>query len=393
MSVYKPTKSRFFQYDFVQKGRRFHGSTGVETRRAAEAVERKVRQDAALGLLDSPVMTFDQAVGQWWDEVGIRLDSAVDRQRDLEVLVKLIGPQTPLTDVTTARVSAAMERRRGMAFRRAKGKNATTYLPSNSTVNRSTIDALRPVLRRARRTWEIRGLPEVDWLALRLPEPKPKVLEFSTAELAQIAAACRPHWSDFIDFMKRYGLRLGEMFFELTDLDVASRDDARVTLRDRKGGDDKVLPLLPEDADLMAARAGRARAAGLGTVWFRQKRPLKLSSKPPKLVALTYHGAGIALRRAMTKTGLRASKGARGSHGLRHHMGMKTLRATGNLRTTQRLMGHASIRSTLVYADAIEQDLKDALVAVSRNSPEPTPAAPEKASPDQGADRTGTEDL
>ncbi len=38
MSVYKPARSRFWQYDFVQNGRRFHGSTGQETRRAAEAV-------------------------------------------------------------------------------------------------------------------------------------------------------------------------------------------------------------------------------------------------------------------------------------------------------------------------------------------------------------------
>lgn len=52
MSVYKPAKSRFWQYDFQHKGRRFHGSTGVEGKRDAEAVERRIRIQAAKGELD-----------------------------------------------------------------------------------------------------------------------------------------------------------------------------------------------------------------------------------------------------------------------------------------------------------------------------------------------------
>ena len=67
----------------------------------------------------------------------------------------------------------------------------------------------------------------------------------------------------------------------------------------------------------------------------------------------------------MTDSGLRASKGARGSHDFRHHAGMQVLRRTGNLRAAQRLLGHASITSTLVYAHAQEDDLRAALDAVS----------------------------
>lgn len=394
MSVYQHPKSPYWQYDFRQKGRRFYGSTGVQTRRAAEAVERKVRQDAALGLLDDVApLTIDEAAGRWWAEVGSDLRSARDRERAIAVVVKLIGPQTPLAEVTTARISAAIERRRGATFARAPGKEAKRYLPSNTTVNRDVIDTLRPILRRARKTWEIKNLPEIDWLALRLPEPKAKALEFADAELLEIARACRPHWADFISLMQRYGLRLGEMFFPLSALEVADRDDARLTLRGRKGGGDKVIPLLPMDADILAARAGRAKAADLGTVWFRQAKPPKFGNRPPKLLALTYAGAGIALRRAMTTTGLRGAKGARGAHGLRHHAGMRVLRATGNLRTTQRLLGHADIRSTLVYADAVERDVKDALAAVSRNSPEPTSQGSDNSKQDQQLKKSGSTDL
>jgi len=384
MSVYKPPKSRFWQYDFVYKGRRFHGSTGVETRRRAEGVERKVRQDAVLGIVGGG-MTLNQAAGKWWAERGAGLKSAVDRERAIALLLKLLGPDTLLTEVTTAKVSDAIERRRGMAFQRASGRAARRYLPKAATVNRDVIDTLRPILKRARRTWEITGLPEIDWASLRLAEPKPRPLEFTAAELDLIRADMREHWADFVRFLALYGPRLSEMFFGLDDLDLADRQNARVTLRDRKGGDDHVIPLLPEDAAMLAARAGRAREAGLDTVWFRQvgRKAAWPSNRPPKLRALTYHGAAVALRRAMARTGLRATKGAKGAHGLRHHAGMRILRGTGNLRLAQDLLGHASIQSTLVYAHAVEEDLRKGLAAVSRNSPEPVAEAAPEVDTDQ----------
>ena len=129
-------------------------------------------------------------------------------------------------------------------------------------------------------------------------------------------------------------------------------------------------------------------------MWFRQVgRPAKLSKRPPKLRALTYAGAKISLRRAMITTGLRASKGAKGAHGLRHHGGMKILRATGNLRTAQRLLGHASIHSTLVYAHAVEEDLRAGLAAVSRNSPEPTNSSAENTPQHQSRKPSRSGDL
>ena len=252
MSVYKPPKSRFFQYDFVQKGRRVHGSTGVETRRAAEAVERRIRQQAALGTLGTgEAMTLDEAAGRWWAERGMDLKGAADRERQLGVILNLIGAATPLAEITTSRVALAIEKRRGMAIKRSAKRGAREYRPSGSTVNRDVIDALRPVLNRARKTWEVKGLPEIDWRALRLPEPKAKALEFTDAELDAIVASQRPHWADFVRFMALYGCRLGEMFFSLDDLDLESRDAARVRLRDRKGGDDHVIPLTPADAAML----------------------------------------------------------------------------------------------------------------------------------------------
>jgi len=382
MSVYKPAKSPFFQFDFVLKGKRFHGSTGVETRRAAEQVERNIRQQAALGLLDdASQMTLDEAAARWWDEKGSTLKGGDRLEARMERAITLIGPATPICQITTAVMSRAIEKRRGQTRTHAKGPKAKQYLPTASTVNRDMIDAVRPILNRARKVWEAK-LPEIDWQELRMEEPKPKPKEFAGDELDLVRSHVLPHWHDFIHIATRYGCRLSEMFFGLDDLDLHKLDDARVKLRERKGGDDHVIPLLPEDAAMLAARLGRARAAGLDTVWFRERR---LPGPGGKVVlkALRYGGAEIAMRRAMVRSGLKASKGVRGAHAFRHNTAMKTLRESGNLRVVQELLGHADIKSTMVYAHAIESDVRAALAAVSRNSPEPRAEGQGKGSADQ----------
>ena len=389
MSVYKPAKSPYFQYDFQIKGRRFHGSTGVETRRAAEEVERRIRVQAAKGELDDASrMTLDEAAARWWDEHGSTLKGGDRLEGRIERAVKAIGPKTPIGDITTDVVARGIQRRRGMTFAKAEGKAAKQYLPSNGTVNRDMIDSLRPILIRARKVWGA-TLPEIDWQALRMKEPKPKPKEFAAGQLDLVLAEVRPHWHDLVRFASRYGCRLSELFFSLDDLDVADPARARVRLRERKGGDDHVIPILPADAAMLAARKGRAQAAKLDTVWFREMKPPKFGQA--KLRALTYNGASIALRRAMTTSGLRASKGMKGAHDLRHHSAMTALRATGNIRMAQRLLGHADIKSTMVYAHAVEDDVRAALEAMSRNSPEPVSAAPKKETTEQPTKRSGTD--
>lgn len=331
-------------------------------------------------------MTLDQAAGRWWDEHGRTLKGGPGLEARIERVVLLVGPSTPIREITTKVVSQAIERRRGQARVHSTAPDARRYLPTDSTVNRDMIDALRPILNRARRTWEAK-LPEIDWAALRRAEPKPRPTEFAGDDYERMLAEIRPHWHGMVDFARRYGVRLAELFFDLDDLDVSNPDDARIKLRERKGGDEHVIPLLPDDAALMAARLGRARAAGLTSVWFRERR---LPGPGGKIILkpLTYWGLEIAVRRAMTRSGLRAAKGMRGIHATRHHAAMQMLRKTGNLRVAQLLLGHADMKSTMVYAHAIEDDVRKALADVHRNSPEPSVLGVEKGDTDQTA-KTG----
>lgn len=321
-------------------------------------------------------MPLDHAAGRWWDEHGRTLKGGDRLESRIERVVTLIGPATPIREITTKVIARAIERRRGQARTHSKAAGARKYLPSDSTVNRDMIDTLRPILNRARRTWEAH-LPEIDWAALRRAEPKPRPTEFAGDDYERMLAEVRPHWHPMIDFARKYGVRLAELFFGLDDLDVSDPENARVKLRERKGGDEHVIPLLAEDAALMAARLGRARAAGLKSVWFREKR-LPGPGGKLKLKALTYGGLEIAVRRAMTRSGLRDSKGMRGIHAARHHAAMQTLRKTKNLRVAQLLLGHADIKSTMVYAHAIEDDVRNALTEVHSGSTE-LPPLPSRA--------------
>lgn len=364
MSVYLHKVSGLYHYDFQSDGNRYYGPTGTSNKRAAEECERRKRREAAEGKLDEKSqMILSEACLRYWNEHGSRLGSAKDVKRRLQTVVDMIGPTTRLIDITTSMVSDAIEKRRGTPFTRSRKKGAKKYLISNTTANRDMISTLRPVLRRASKRWGITGLPDIDWGELTLEEPKPKPKEFTDTEMDGIRAQVRPHWHDAITFMERYGVRLSELFFPLAALDIEDRESARVTLRNRKGGADHIIPLRPDDAAWLAARMGRAKAAKLDTVWFREL-------KSGKLKPLSYWGTQSAVDRAMDTVGLRASKNATGPHSLRHNAGMKIMRESGNLRVAQKLLGHASIKSTLVYAHATEDDVKTALMGLSRNSPE-----------------------
>lgn len=366
MSVYKPKTSPYYQYDFVYKGRRYNGSTGATTEAAARKVEQRFRVEAALGKLHNrTVPTLDEAAGEWFAEKGQSLRSADDLLTRLELCVRLIGKNKPVNEVTTADIAAAIKARRAMPRKKPLAP---------ATINRDIIDTIRPVLKRQRQLLndgggELVPFPEIAWGELRLPEPEPQARDFTPAQMGDLYDSLQEHWRDFARFQARYGLRLGEMFFKVANVDLEGR---RVTVSaKRKNGRPHTIPLLPEDAAMLAARIGRARAAGIDSPWFREM-------KGGRLKPLAYWGAQKALGKAMRTSGLHEATGARGSHDLRHNAGMQMLRATGNLRTTQKLLGHASIQSTLVYAHALEEDVRSGLDALTRLVPEPTTSGERK---------------
>lgn len=371
MSVYKPKKGRFWHFDFVYQGRRFTGATGATTRSGALKVEAAKRLAAArgeIGKRQKAIPTLGQAATIWWQTKSDKR-SADQLLTRVTLAVTLVGPSKPVNEVTFADIQVAIQKRRGMLTPSKKP-------PANATVNRDLISTLRPTIALADDMLNDgvgQGVPfpRINWGKLTLEEPKPKPKGLTAADVERLIAALPAHLHDFIRFQAFYGCRISEMFFSLDDVDI---DGCEVTLRDRKGGDDHTIPLLPEDTAMLASRISRAKAAKLDTVWFREVR----QGKKLKLVARTARGVGKAISEAVTTAGLRASKGARGSHSLRHTAAMDILRDTGNVKLAQELLGHASYRSTQVYAHVLKADLRAALVGRSRPAPEPAVMDDEK---------------
>lgn len=356
MSVYKPAKSRIWQYDFRLKGRRFHGPTGQTTKRAAEAVERQRRLEAATGALGAvAALTLHQATSRYWTEKGQERGDAADVWRRIGRLLALFGKDTPLGEIDQTAIAHAIERRRGIANVRGKAEGAKAYLPSNATVNRDVIETLRPVLKRAKTHWTPRGtlhgLPEIDWRELRMREPRGLSRLYSTQERGAWVATCPDDLRPALELLLTNGLRLGELFFHP---DALNADPKEPTLTLQKGRKRDVIlhvPLRLDHARTLAALAGQARAAKLEHLWFYRQGK--------KLVSYTYNQVEYRLSKAADEAGV---TGGRRIHGARHHAGSTVLkRSGGNLKAVQGLLGHADISSSQRYAHVLNSDIRAAL--------------------------------
>lgn len=380
MSVYKSPKSRFWQYDFKIEGRRFFGSTGQTTRRAAEKFEERKRREVGEGRYGSAEdLTLDQACGQWWEDIGKHRGDATDVERRLEMVQRVIPPSTCLKDIDAETVAAAIRKRRLIPYQKSNKPDAKLYMPSAATVNRDIIEHLRPVMRHAVMLFEKRGLKvqSIPWGRLRLEEPAGLVKVYGVEEQAAWKAQCGPTTALALDLLLTYGPRFGELFFQLDDFDP---EGLRVWIRSRLMPDGKrrkgrkrdtgahVMPLSVAHGREIAARVARARSAGLEHIWFVEEKDEETGEI--KLAPLTYYSLQGRLNDAADRANV--SPGRR-IHGTRHHAGTNVLRSSGNLKLAQKLLGHANIQSTVRYAHALEDDLRAALHGAddssSRNSP------------------------
>jgi len=304
MTVYKPDKSRFWQYDFVISGKRFHGSTGQCSRRAAEAVERVKRLEAATGQLGAIArMSLDIAIGRWWVEVGKGRGDSVDVWRRLNTLLGIMGKDTVLGDIDQSAVARAIETRRGQTMIRSKKDGAKAYLPSNATVNRDIVEALRPVLRRARTHWagkDDHGLPEIDWRALRLREPRALSRLYGADEKQLWIEACDEDVRLALEILLTYGLRFGELFFAPSALTLDPIQPVLTLQKGRKRDVLLQLPLRLDHARALAARQSRAVAAGLKHLWFYET----VIRGETTLVSYTYSQMEYRLDKAATVAGV-----------------------------------------------------------------------------------------
>jgi integrase len=367
MSVYRHRNSPYWQFDFQLRGYRFSGSTEVPKRHAkreAEAVETQERR-AAERLVEEirqsgrQPMTFGLAADRWWNEVG-QHSAETDLQSALEWLKAQIGPAKPLHLIGNDDVTRAISERRTHEVRAGRDRlgNQLWRPIGPRTVNRTVPHLLRRIFRRASRLWDSVIFREPNWTEHLLAEPRRPIREITLAEEDAIEAL-EASYHAIRRLTVIMGLRKRESLLTWPQIDFENRLVRIIG----KGGIPRVMPMSHEAYQILWAERGRDLVWVFTFIAQKTRRCPKTGREYIKgeRYPITYWGLSSHRRRVWPKAGVNARY-----HDLRHTAGMRTLRTTGNLKTTQRLLGHSDISTTSkFYVDALVEDVRAAMEATA----------------------------
>ena len=303
-------------------------------------------------------MSIDAAVDRYWVEVG-QYAREPDLEANLARLVEWLGPDTQLNQIANETVARLVARRRG-EFRHGRPELG---LVSASTVNRSFTMPLRRVLKRAAQDWEI-ALKEIRWRSHILKEPKERVRELSFDEEERLEAIELPEFGDLRRFAQKTGLRASECLLTWPQVDFGAQK-IRVI---QKGNDVHEVPMHPEVEHLLRRLWITRDPAQEHVFLYSAQKTRKEPKTGREIIAgqrypitasgwLTYH------RRVCKKAGVKDFR----RHDERHTSASRLLRASGNLKAVQKVLGHKSITTTMKYAHIDDDDIRAALARQSED--------------------------
>ena len=338
MSVHKPKKSRFWHFDFQFKGQRYHGSTGLTSKRDAERYEANKRREAALGNDVKPTLTVEDACNTWQETVGDRLKSSYNTLYQLGYLIAGLGANTPLHDVSYKALQDYGTCRRAQV--------------SDSSVNRE-FQLLRRVINWTRpRGYEV---PEIEWAKLMFREPKERVRELSADEEAALFAALPDNLKPIVEFAILSGQRKQEIItLRWRDVDLIGR---RATVQ-IKGGDKHTIPLTARMVEIIKEQP---KVCPQVFTYVCQRPAPRRKDRPARIKGERYPFSPYGWMRQWKKAKEDAGIEDYRFHDNRHTAATRNLRASGNLKGVQKLLGHTSVNTTARYAHALEDDVRDML--------------------------------
>jgi len=395
MSVYTRPDSPFFWTEFRIEGVRFRISTDVtsepKNRRKADLQAEKLKEERRAALQKEkaeratwegkPAPTLGYVAARYWEEVGKFHVASQQTWDSLEWLIDHFGSNTLLPEIDGDKISVMVARRRAIRLERDRETKRLTEIPcetvANATVNRYATEPLRKLMRRAREVWGYR-LQYPEWKKLLLPEPKERVREATLAEEDAIETALGEDYGRLFRFMMATGLRARAALLTWPQLDLGA-GIARVPNK-RRDGQERwyVVPLSKTAIAVLQECQGQHETQ---VFTYTAKRTVhqqgdskakRVKIEKGKRYPITENGFKAEWRRCVREEGL--APGFR-RHDTRHTLGTRVLRATGNLKAVQKLLGHARIETTTRYAHVVIDDLRAGLEA----SEQATAAAKRKA--------------
>lgn len=358
--IYWDEKTGFYAYDFWVRGYRFRGSTQETERRAAEKFVKGKRDEAKATVAQdagAEPMTFAVASTRWYGEKGGKRARTAEVERYLEWLQAKIGKSTLVSKIDDNLVARLVVQRQAEKV-------------ADSTVNRTVLEPLRAILRRAS-LWG-QSVAKIEWAAHLLDEPKERVRELTDAEEKKLFAKLRPSYQAIIRFAVLSALRRHELLaMEWEHVDWGGR---RLNLVG-KGEVVAFVPLSIEMERVLRSVIPAGETDPSGPVWLYKPERHEEGADNLTPRPITEEGLKTEFRRARKRAGMKSSRqdplmGYR-FHDNRHTGVTRLVRDSGNLKLGQKLARHASIATTMKYAHATEDDLRRAMDAA--HSPRENP--------------------
>lgn len=332
----KDKRSPNWQYDFQRGGRRFHGSTGTPNKRAAQRYIDNYVNEIAEGRDGKTNISLNNACDALWEAKAKFEKSNRTTEFQLANLIEGIGANKALADITAA------------DFQRFIAKRRATV--SNTSVNRE--------LEQARRVWKHAStshmVSAIDWGALMLPEPKERVRELSAKEEQRLFENLPEDLKPVVEFAILSGQRRSAIVGLRWDKIDWTNAEAEIV---NKGGGVHRFPLSPVMVQIILEQPQLDDCPFVFTYVCERPAP-KRPDRPQRVKGQRYpftpQGWKRKWSKALTDAGIENFR----FHDLRHTSATRIIRASGNLKAAQKLLGHTDIRTTSRYAHVGMDDLR-----------------------------------
>ena len=357
VSLYKPAKSPYWQFDFEIGGHRFYGSTKCKNRREAEAVERAEREKAERHVKQAKAaatsLRLDDVAGRYWQEVGQHHVGADNTERQIGYLIDFFGKDKLIIEITGDDVAKLVAWRRGHRTR-------SGALISPFTAN-DTTEQLKKIFTRAK-AWGVHFDREPEWRKYWLKEPQERVRELLDDEANGLMRQCAR--------ITRRSLRSRTPpACDCANACCAGRKSIGVPARSESSARAvswSRSPITPTIREILWPLRGHHPEFVFTYVAQRTRDGRVKDERHP----LTKHGVKTAWRRLRKRAGVTGFR----FHDFRHDFASKLLRETGNLKLVQRALNHADLKTTSRYAHVLDEDVAAAMERVtSQKKPRTAP--------------------
>jgi integrase len=333
-------KRTAWYFDVISNGDRIRRQYASQTEAETELDNFRNEQKNPKLLEDikprKPGLTLAQAIERYLAAKARKRTLAEDK-RQLEALKAVFGAETPVAEISAARISQYKAERLGT-------KSEHTGRPLTAAAVNRPLALLRHLLRLAHEEWEL--LDAVPRIRLE-KEPQGRIRWLESDEEARLLAACAKSQNQellaIVTLALETGLRRGELLGLTWDRVDMSRGVIRLEVT--KSGKRREVPMRQAVYDILAAvagpREGRVwRSSNIRTAFERTVTAAKLDSP--------FH-----------------------FHDCRHHFASWFVMRGGSIVALQDLLGHASLSMTRRYSHLAPDHLRSEVAKTEK----PRPAA------------------